>query len=79
MPTLKEEEPSLDPSQMSLTPNIDLPPDSLPSTYGAYHHLYYLDGKLIAFGVLDILPGGVSGVYFVWDPDWSGLGLGKVR
>ena len=47
--------------------------------YGSYHQLYRLNGELIAFAVLDILPGCVSSVYFVWDPDWSGLALGKVR
>lgn len=28
--------------------------------------------------MLDILPGCVSSVYLVWDPDWSGLALGKL-
>jgi arginine-tRNA-protein transferase len=37
-----------------------------------------LDGKLIAVAVLDILPGAVSSVYFMWDPDWAGMGLGKI-
>jgi arginine-tRNA-protein transferase len=47
--------------------------------YGQFHQLYRLDGKLIAFGVLDILPTCCSSVYFVWDPDYSALSLGKVR
>lgn len=46
--------------------------------YGSHHALYRLDGKLIAFAVLDILPRAVSSVYFVWDPDYAALSLGKV-
>lgn len=45
---------------------------------GSFHHIYRLDGNLIAIGVLDILPHAVSSVYLIWDPDWSGLSLGKV-
>jgi len=43
---------------------------------GAYHQHYLLDGKLIAVGVLDILPGCVSSVYFYYDPEYSHLSLG---
>lgn len=46
--------------------------------YGSFHQMYRIDGKLVAIGVLDILPGAVSGVYFLYDPDWSALSLGKV-
>ncbi|XP_047138842.1 arginyl-tRNA--protein transferase 1 isoform X2 [Hydra vulgaris] len=46
------------------------------SIYGAYHQQYYLDGNLIAVGVLDILPLAVSSVYFFYDPDYSFLSLG---
>lgn len=28
--------------------------------------------------MLDLLPLAVSSVYFVWNPDWSGMSLGKV-
>jgi arginyl-tRNA--protein-N-Asp/Glu arginylyltransferase len=41
--------------------------------------VHRVDGKLIAFSVLDILPGCVSSVYFVWDPDYAWASLGKVR
>lgn len=41
--------------------------------------MYRIDGRLVAIGVLDILPGAVSGVYFLYDPDWSALSLGKVN
>lgn len=30
---------------------------------GSYHQCYRLDGQLIAVGVLDILPNGISSVY----------------
>lgn len=52
--------------------------DSTPSSDGAFHALYRLDGRLIAFAVLDVLPDCLSSVYFVWDPDFAALGLGKV-
>ncbi|CAB0006524.1 unnamed protein product [Nesidiocoris tenuis] len=44
--------------------------------YGSFHQLYRLDGKLIAVGVVDILPRCVSSVYFFYDPDYSYLSLG---
>ncbi|XP_057304874.1 arginyl-tRNA--protein transferase 1-like isoform X3 [Hydractinia symbiolongicarpus] len=43
---------------------------------GAFHQLYHLDGKLIAVGVLDILPNCVSSKYFFYDPEYSFLSLG---
>ncbi|KAF3933318.1 hypothetical protein ABW19_dt0201447 [Dactylella cylindrospora] len=36
---------------------------------GAYHQCYYLDGKLVAIAVLDLLPDCVSGVYFMYHKD----------
>jgi arginine-tRNA-protein transferase len=58
---------------------LDLEPTSAPSiSYGSHHALYRLNGELIAFAVLDLLPGAVSSVYFVWNPDWSGMSLGKL-
>ncbi|CCE63544.1 hypothetical protein TPHA_0F00570 [Tetrapisispora phaffii CBS 4417] len=45
---------------------------------GPAHECYYLDGKLIAFAVTDFLVTGLSSVYFVWDPDYARLSLGKV-
>lgn len=45
---------------------------------GSFHQLYFLDSKLIAFAVLDVLPGCISSVYFVYDPQYSSLGLGKI-
>lgn len=34
---------------------------------GSYHQCYRLDGKLVAVGVLDLLPQAVSAVYFMYD------------
>ncbi|TDG49391.1 hypothetical protein AWZ03_004259 [Drosophila navojoa] len=51
--------------------------DDLPNVgYGSFHQQYWLDTKLIAVGVIDILPGSVSSVYFFYDPDYSFLSLG---
>ncbi|XP_030058458.1 arginyl-tRNA--protein transferase 1 isoform X4 [Microcaecilia unicolor] len=44
--------------------------------YGSFHQQYWLDGKLIAVGVLDILPRCVSSVYLYYDPDYCFLSLG---
>jgi arginyl-tRNA---protein transferase len=33
---------------------------------GSYHQCYRLDGRLVAIGVLDLLPHAVSGVYFMY-------------
>jgi len=46
---------------------------------GSFHQLYRVDGELVAFAVLDLLPNTVSGVYFVYDPDVVGrFGMGKI-
>ncbi|TIB99513.1 hypothetical protein E3Q16_04165 [Wallemia mellicola] len=50
----------------------------LPSHYGQYHHMYRVDGKLIAMGVIDILQGCVSSVYLMYDPAYQALSLGKI-
>ncbi|XP_059478230.1 arginyl-tRNA--protein transferase 1 [Neocloeon triangulifer] len=44
--------------------------------YGSFHQQYWLDGKLIAVAVIDILPSCVSSVYFYYDPDFRFLTLG---
>lgn len=54
------------------------PPDHLPKSYGTSHQMYRLDGKLIAIGVLDILPSCVSSVYFIYDNTWERFSLGKI-
>ncbi|KAF9482516.1 hypothetical protein BDN70DRAFT_432045 [Pholiota conissans] len=54
------------------------PPDHLPREYGSYHQMYRLDGKLIALGVIDILPKCVSSVYFMYDSTWERYSMGKI-
>ncbi|XP_015788718.1 arginyl-tRNA--protein transferase 1 isoform X2 [Tetranychus urticae] len=49
---------------------------SIPTSYGSYHMQYWLDDKLIAVAVLDILPYSVSSVYLFYDPEYSFLSLG---
>ncbi|KAL5107071.1 Arginyl-tRNA--protein transferase 1 [Taenia crassiceps] len=45
--------------------------------FGSYHQQYWLDGeKLIAVGVIDIVPEGLSSVYFFYDPAYAFLRLG---
>ncbi|XP_071605723.1 arginyl-tRNA--protein transferase 1 isoform X2 [Heliangelus exortis] len=44
--------------------------------YGSFHQQYWLDGKIIAVGVIDILPYCVSSVYLYYDPEYSFLSLG---
>eukprot|EP01025_Chloroclados_australasicus_P002119 TRINITY_DN10491_c0_g2_i3.p1 TRINITY_DN10491_c0_g2~~TRINITY_DN10491_c0_g2_i3.p1 ORF type:complete len:545 (-),score=51.44 TRINITY_DN10491_c0_g2_i3:621-2255(-) len=48
-----------------------------PCGYGSFHHQYRIDGKLVAVGVVDILPRCLSSKYFFWDPDYARLSLGK--
>lgn len=51
--------------------------DQTPSCgYGCFHLQYYLNNKIIGCSVIDILPGGVSSVYFYYDPDYGFLRLG---
>ncbi|KAF8245235.1 hypothetical protein K440DRAFT_556261, partial [Wilcoxina mikolae CBS 423.85] len=45
---------------------------------GSWHQCYRLDGRLIALGVLDLLPNCVSGVYFIYHSDFDKWHLGKV-
>lgn len=51
-------------------------PGAPPMGFGSFHQQYFLDDKLIAVGVLDILPRCVSSVYLFYDPDYSHLSLG---
>jgi arginyl-tRNA---protein transferase len=53
-------------------PQLQLP-------YGSYHQLYRLvsTNELIAVGVIDLLPTGVSSVYCFYDPAHRDLVLGK--
>ncbi|VDN97486.1 unnamed protein product [Rodentolepis nana] len=45
--------------------------------FGSYHQQYWLDGnKLIAVGVIDLVPGCLSSVYLFYDPEYAFLHLG---
>ncbi|XP_012253206.2 arginyl-tRNA--protein transferase 1 isoform X2 [Athalia rosae] len=52
------------------------PADGPPQGYGSFHQQYWLNDKLIAVGVIDILPSCISSVYFFYDPIYSHLSLG---
>jgi arginine-tRNA-protein transferase len=45
--------------------------------FGAFHTEYYVEDRLIAVGVIDILPRCLSSVYLYYDPDFEFLQLGK--
>ncbi|KAI9049919.1 hypothetical protein LZ554_006066 [Drepanopeziza brunnea f. sp. 'monogermtubi'] len=45
---------------------------------GSYHQCYRLDGKLVAIGVLDLLPQCVSAVYFMYDESVHQHSFGKL-
>jgi arginine-tRNA-protein transferase len=45
---------------------------------GSYHQCYRLDGRLIAMGVLDLLPHCVSGVYLLYHSDIEKWQFGKL-
>lgn len=57
-----------------------LPSESFPNKigpgYGSFHQQYWMNGKLIAVGVIDILPKCILSVYFFYDPDYRYLSLG---
>ncbi|XP_072997649.1 arginyl-tRNA--protein transferase 2 [Typha latifolia] len=48
-----------------------------PCGLGSFHQQYVVDGKLVAVGVVDILPRCLSSKYLFWDPDFAFLSLGK--
>ncbi|KAJ0914633.1 putative arginyltransferase [Helianthus annuus] len=51
---------------------------SVPSCgFGSFHQQYLVNGKLVAVGVIDILPKCLSSKYLFWDPDFAFLSLGK--
>ncbi|KAM9062964.1 arginyl-tRNA--protein transferase 1 isoform X2 [Sarcophilus harrisii] len=52
------------------------PPNGPDCGYGSFHQQYWLDGKIIAVGVIDVLPYCVSSVYLYYDPDYAFLSLG---
>jgi len=66
------------------SPLIHIPPSTSSSStektppcgYGSFHQQYRIDGKLVAVGVIDVLPLCISSVYFYYDPDYAFLSLG---
>ncbi|XP_054798593.1 arginyl-tRNA--protein transferase 2 isoform X2 [Prosopis cineraria] len=48
-----------------------------PCGFGSFHQQYLIDGRLVAVGVIDILPKCLSSKYLFWDPDFAFLSLGK--
>ncbi|KAF6153583.1 hypothetical protein GIB67_027450 [Kingdonia uniflora] len=63
------------------TPIVFVPPSSdctvPPCGFGSFHQQYVIDGRLVAVGVVDILPRCLSSKYLFWDPDLAFLSLGK--
>lgn len=49
-----------------------------PENYGSYHMYHRLDGKLVAVGVIDVLPTYLNSGYFIYDPEYKFLNLGVV-
>lgn len=48
-----------------------------PCGFGSFHQQYRVDDRLIAVGVIDILPKCLSSKYLFWDPDFASLSLGN--
>ncbi|XP_060781372.1 arginyl-tRNA--protein transferase 1 isoform X2 [Neoarius graeffei] len=55
----------------------EMSPDGPEMGYGSFHQQYWLDGLIVAVGVIDILPNCVSSVYLYYHPDYSFLSLGS--
>ena len=51
---------------------------NLKKDLGSFHQCYRLNGKLIAMAVLDLLPNGVSAVYFIYHSDFHKYSFGKI-
>ena len=52
--------------------------DDTEQLLGSYHQCYRLDGRLVAMAVLDLLPNGVSAVYFIHHVDFQRWSFGKL-
>ncbi|XP_062156461.1 arginyl-tRNA--protein transferase 2-like isoform X2 [Alnus glutinosa] len=63
------------------TPLVFVPPTgdgTVPHCgFGSFHQQYLIDGRLVAVGVIDILPRCLSSKYLFWDPDFAFLSPGK--
>ncbi|XP_064788051.1 arginyl-tRNA--protein transferase 1 isoform X1 [Oncorhynchus masou masou] len=56
---------------------METPPDGPAAGYGSFHQQYWLDDRIVAVGVVDILPTCVSSVYLYYHPDFASLSLGS--
>ncbi|XP_062287075.1 LOW QUALITY PROTEIN: arginyl-tRNA--protein transferase 1 [Scomber scombrus] len=52
-------------------------PDGPEMGYGSFHQQYWVDGRIVAVGVIDILPTCVSSVYLYYHPEFASLSLGS--
>nr|XP_043901606.1 arginyl-tRNA--protein transferase 1 isoform X4 [Solea senegalensis] len=52
-------------------------PDGPEVGYGSFHQQYWLDDRIVAVGVIDILPTCVSSVYLYYNPEFASLSLGS--
>ena len=53
-------------------------PEIYPKKYGCYNLIHRIDGKIVAVGIVDILPNYLSSVYLYYDTDYQFLDLGVV-
>jgi arginyl-tRNA---protein transferase len=60
-----------------VTPSESSSIDNAQAKYGTFHQEYRLHDLLIAVGVIDILPTGLSSVYLFYDSDFNSLTIGK--
>lgn len=60
-----------------LSPQAECSPDGPEVGYGSFHQQYWLDGRIVAVGVIDILPNCVSSVYLYYHPEFASLSLGS--
>ena len=51
-------------------------PEIYPKQYGCYNFIHRIDGKIVAVGIVDILPTFLSSVYLYYDTDYQFLDLG---
>ena len=51
-------------------------PEIYPKKYGCYNFIHRIDGKIVAVGIVDILPTSLSSVYLYYDTDYQFLDLG---
>ncbi|XP_055757631.1 arginyl-tRNA--protein transferase 1 isoform X3 [Salvelinus fontinalis] len=56
---------------------MEMSPDGPAAGYGSFHQQYWLDDRIVAVGVVDVLPTCVSSVYLYYHPDFASLSLGS--